>query len=143
MLPFSYEFNPTQEEIKAGCQGKLHPRAIEGIELFNRGEYWLAHEALETAWLEERGTIRALYKGILQIGVMYLHIKRRNFRGAAKMYHRSLVWLDPWPEYCRGVNVGQLREDAKMIYQEVIRLGEIGIQEFDDNMLKPIKWGKY
>ncbi|HRQ33635.1 MAG TPA: DUF309 domain-containing protein, partial [Anaerolineales bacterium] len=57
----------------------LHPSAIEGLRLFNNGKYFEAHEALETAWLEERGKIRDLYRGILQVGVAYLHITRGNY----------------------------------------------------------------
>jgi len=35
------------------CQGTLHPKAIEGLRLFNDGEYFEAHEELETAWRDE------------------------------------------------------------------------------------------
>ncbi len=112
--------------------------AFEGIKLFNQGEYWLAHEALENAWLEEAGIIRGLYKGILQVGVMYLQIERKNFRGAMKMHKRAMVWLTPWPKRCRGVEIGKLREDVDIVYQAVLQLGLDQLENFDLDLFKPI-----
>jgi uncharacterized protein len=105
------------------CEGPLHPKAIEGLELFNNGHYWKAHEALEAAWRVEKGPIRELYRGILQAGVVYLHITRRNFAGAVKVYQRSQKWLTLWPETCRGISVGQLQRDLTRAIREVQALG--------------------
>ena len=49
------------------CQGPLHPQAVYGMELFNQGRYFEAHEALEAAWRDESGPVRDLYRGILQV----------------------------------------------------------------------------
>jgi predicted metal-dependent hydrolase len=122
------------------CQASLHPQAAEGIRLFNAGKYFEAHEALEIAWLEERGRIRDLYRGMLQVGVAYLHITRGNYEGAIKVYQRSLKWLKDWPAYCRGVYVDALRRDAGAAIHEVIRLGKAGIADFDRDWLKPVRW---
>ena len=122
------------------CQGSLHPMAIRGLELFNASLYWKAHEALEEAWLEETGGVRNLYQGILQVGVAYLHIQRHNYRGAMNMYSRSKRWLDPLPEICRGIDLGQLRIDLDAAIAEVRRLGPARMVEFDPALLKPIQW---
>lgn len=136
---FQFEFNPTTEEIKQGCQGKLHPKAVEGIQLFNQRDYWLAHEALEEAWLEERSAVRGLYKGILQAGVMFLHIERGNFKGVMKMYKRCMVWLSPWPRMCRGVDVGHLVDNVEAVYRQTVTLGPLNIQNFDTSLFSKIK----
>ncbi len=120
------------------CQGPLHPMAIEGIRLFNEGKYWGAHEALEKAWLEESGEIRHLYQGVLQVGVTYLHIKNKNYRGAMKVYARSLRWLKPFPDSCRGINLGQLRRDLETAINQVRLLGPGRLEEFDPELLKPV-----
>src|SRR5262245_54792803 len=90
------------------CNALLHPQAAEGLRLFNAGEYFEAHEALEAAWNAEKGPVRDLYRGILQIAVVYLHITRRNYNGAVKVYARSQRWLKGWPDICRGINVEEL-----------------------------------
>jgi uncharacterized protein len=122
------------------CDGRLHPRARAGLILFNEGKYFEAHEELEAAWKDEKGKIRELYQGILQAGVTYLHITRGNYAGAIKVYGRSMRWLRQWPETCRGVEVGQLRNDLEAAIEEVKRLGESRIAEFNQDLLKPVIW---
>lgn len=127
-------------DLSAECNAPLHPHAAEGLRLFNEGKYFEAHEALEVAWLEEKGKIRDLYRGILQVGVAYLHITRGNYDGAVKVYKRSQRWLKDWSAICRGVQVEELRRDAEAAIYEVMRLGEKRIGEFDFALLKPVRW---
>ncbi|HSL46570.1 MAG TPA: DUF309 domain-containing protein [Anaerolineales bacterium] len=128
------------ESIHDSCNARLHPQAVEGLRLFNAGEYFEAHETLEDAWNEEKGKVRDLYRGILQTAVVYLHITRGNYSGAVKVYGRSQKWMKDWPEICRGIEVGQLRRDAEAVMTEVTRLGSERITEFDRSLLKPVKW---
>ncbi len=129
----------TPSPTPADCDGPLHPMAEKGVELFNQGHYWHAHEALEAAWREETGQIRHLYRGILQVGVTYLHIQNGNYDGAMKLYKRHKRWLDPFPAQCRGIDLAQLRQDFERAMAEVRRLGPQGIQEFNLSLLKPVK----
>ena len=124
------------------CNAPLHPQAAEGLHLFNAGQYFEAHEALEAAWNEEAGPVRDLYRGILQIAVVYLHVTRRNYNGAIKVYGRSQKWLKHWPALCRGVYVEELRRDAATVITEVQRLGAERLAEFDDSLLKPVRWNE-
>jgi uncharacterized protein len=124
------------------CSALLHPRAADGLRLFNAGEYFEAHEALEDAWNAEKGRVRDLYRGILQIAVVYLHITRRNYNGAVKVYLRSQRWMKDWPGICRGIEVGKLRRDAEVVISEVKRLGMEKIAEFDLSRLKPVQWNE-
>ncbi len=114
------------------CTSPLHPLARLGIERFNHGEYWLAHEALEDAWKAETTPIRDLYRGILQTAVVYYHISQNNFVGALKVYQRSQKWLNKWPAICRDVDVNQLRADLDAAIAEVKNLGEENLSKFDN-----------
>lgn len=129
----------TPDEIPQACRGELHPMAVRGIALFDARQYWSAHEALEAAWKEDKSPARHLYKGILQAGVTYLQIERRNFVGMAKMYERCRKWLAPWPAVCRGVDVEQLRQDVAAAVAEASRLGPERIGEFDESLYKRVK----
>ena len=122
------------------CNAPLHPRAADGLRLFNAGEYFEAHEALEDAWKAEPGKVRDLYRGILQIAVVYLHITRGNYDGAVKVYGRSQRWLTDWSDVCRGIQVEELRRNAETVINEVKRLGKENIREFDPSLLKPVAW---
>lgn len=122
------------------CAGAPHPKAIEGIKLFNEGKFFEAHEELEAAWREETGKARDLYRGILQVAVTYLHITRGNYDGAVKVYGRSLKWLRDWGDICRGIRVGKLRGDAGLVMKEVERLGRDNIGSFDRSLFEPVEW---
>jgi hypothetical protein len=122
------------------CSEQLHARARAGIRLFNQGRYFEAHEELEAAWRDEKGKIRELYQGMLEAGVTYLHLQRGNLAGAEKVYGRSIRWLRPWPEVCRGVHIGQLRRDLEAAVTEATRLGADGLRPLTRGSFKPVVW---
>lgn len=124
------------------CEGKPHPRAIQGLQLFNERKFFEAHEALEDAWREETEAVRDLYRGVLQVAVVYLHVTRANYAGAVKVHHRSLKWLKDWPAICRGIHVEELRNDLQDVMREVQFLGRDGLGAFDPSAFKPVKWEK-
>jgi hypothetical protein len=125
---------------KDPCQDGLHPMAVEGLQLFAEGKYFEAHEALEAAWKAEPGPLRELYRGVLGAAVTYLHIRRGNYAGALKLYQRTQRWLQPWPDVCRGIEVGRLRRDLEAVSAELQRLGSEHIAEFDRSLLEPAHW---
>ena len=122
------------------CNAPLHPAALAALKLFNAGEYYEAHEELETAWREETGPIRDLYRGVLQIAVAYLHTSNGNYEGAIKLYERSQKWLRKWPARCRGIDIAGLLADAEAAIAEVKRLGPEKIETFDKSLFKPVIW---
>jgi len=128
----------SDRHIEQTCQGALHPLAIRGIALFNARDYFGAHEALETAWREEPGAVRDVYRGILQVGLAYYHIQRLNYRGAVKMFQRCRQWLAPFPDTCRGIDLGQLRSDFLRAEEELLRLGPEKLAYFNHDLLKPL-----
>jgi hypothetical protein len=126
------------EAIKDACQESLSQQAIHGLELFNQGEYFEAHEVLEDAWKEDASPGRELYRAVLQVAVAYLQIERRNYNGAAKMFLRVRQWIDPLPDECRGVDVARLRKDASRIHDLLLELGPERIAEFDTRIFTPV-----
>ena len=128
----------SQDGNKNECSDLIHPRALQGLKLFNQGDYFLAHEALEDAWRAETQPIRSLYQGILQIGVAYYHILHGNYRGAIKLLRRGCKYLEDYPQNCRGIHVVQLRSDAYTVEQALERSGPERIAFFDHSLLKPI-----
>jgi len=131
-------FSLSPEEAACACQGSLHPLARTGLALFNQGEYFEAHEALELAWRDETGPVRELYRGILQIGVAYYHILRGNYRGAYKMFKRSRPWLEPFPDRCLGIDLAKFRQDYRQVEAALHRLGPDGLKNFNRSLMKPI-----
>lgn len=57
----------------------------QACELFNAGEYWLAHEALETVWrsiISDGDQVAArVWQGLIQAAAALLHRERGNRHG--------------------------------------------------------------
>ncbi|GAB4481014.1 MAG: hypothetical protein Kow00124_28300 [Anaerolineae bacterium] len=127
-------------EILDQCAEPLPPEAREAVALFNAGEYYRQHDALEALWMAETGPVRDLYRAILQVGVAYYQVERGNQRGALKMLLRSLQWLNMLPDVCRGVDVRQLREDALRVRDALQALPpDDDLSAFDRSLLKPVR----
>ena len=128
------------KDLETACEQKISFHAKRGLEKFNRGEYFEAHDLLEIAWNEELPPGREVYRAILQVSVAYYQVLRGNFTGAMKMFLRMRKWIDPLPAECRGINIEKLRKEAKMVHQQLIMLGEERISEFDPTLLKPVEF---
>ena len=82
-----------------------------GIELFNGGSYWEAHEAWEGDWMPDRkGPDAGFYKGLIQVAAGCLHYTRRNRRGAVNKWRSGAEYLRPYLPVHRGVNLAPLVE---------------------------------
>ena len=130
------------ESIASGCQTPLSSLALGGLEAFNRGEYFEAHELLEDAWNDDQGPARDVYKAVLQVAVAYLQIERQNYAGAVKMFLRARQWLGPLPDVCRGIDIARLRSDAQSAYQALTEMGPAGVVNFDRSLFRPVRYNR-
>jgi predicted metal-dependent hydrolase len=128
------------KSLETQCHHKLPENAIIGLEKFNQGEYFLAHEYLEEAWKQEGTAVRNLYRSILQVAVAYLQIERGNYAGAMKMFVRVQKWIEPLPDVCQGVDIGELKRDAQRAYKALKELGAGKINEYDHNLFRRVKY---
>lgn len=82
---------------------------LEGIELFNSGRYWDAHEVWERAWTPDRkGPDSGFYKGLIQVAAGCLHYTRRNRRGAVNKWCSGAGYLRPYLPVHHGVALAPL-----------------------------------
>ena len=122
----------------AGWDDALSDLARLGVAEFNRGDYFEQHEYLEAAWMAEERPIRALYQGILQVGLAFLQIERGNWQGALKMFRRGLPKLRALPARCQGIDLATFRAAAEAIHREVSELGPERLAEFDQHKFPQI-----
>jgi predicted metal-dependent hydrolase len=80
-----------------------------GVELFNDGLYWEAHEAWEQTWIpDRRGPDRGFYKGLIQVAAGCLHYQRRNRRGALNKWRGGAGYLRPYLPRHNGLELAEL-----------------------------------
>jgi len=81
----------------------------EGVDLFNAGRYWEAHEAWEREWTPDRkGSDSSFYKGLIQVAAGCLHYSRHNRRGAINKWRSGADYLRPYLPAHRGLRLAPL-----------------------------------
>jgi predicted metal-dependent hydrolase len=95
------------------------PRYVEGIERFNRQEFFEAHEVWEQVWLEQEPPAKNFYKGLIQVAVGLHHFRKGNTRGIRKLYFSSRKYLQEFLPEFQGIDVGQLLSDMDSCCREV------------------------
>ena len=82
-----------------------------GVELFNSGRYWDAHEAWEHEWMPDRkGAESGFYKGLIQVAAGCLHYQRHNRRGAVNKWRSGADYLRPYLPAHGGLRLAALVE---------------------------------
>jgi predicted metal-dependent hydrolase len=99
--------------------------------LFNTGNYYEAHESLEHEWHAERGSVRKLYQGILQIGVGLHHTRSGNHRGAVLLLTDGIEKTSSFVPTYRGLDTARLVREAQSCLDQVTTLGPERLNEFD------------
>lgn len=79
------------------------------MRLFEAGEYWECHEALEPAWLAAHGTEKSFLGGMILLAAA-LHKARGmgSARGGRRNYAKALAKLALVDDTFRGVDVREL-----------------------------------
>jgi uncharacterized protein len=84
-----------------------------GIEQFNAGEFWNAHESWEIVWLPAPEPDKAFLQGIIQMSAGFHHHTKNNAAGARSLLRRGLDKLERFPDGYRGLRLEELRMAAR------------------------------
>jgi predicted metal-dependent hydrolase len=113
---------------------------------FNRGDYYEAHDVLESLWLEEGRQARgaAFYQGLIQLAGGFVHL-RKHFENPTHRVHRQRLPpaarllklaeknIRPYGTRWEGLEIGPVLELA----EETIRKLESG--KFSKNPWEPVR----
>ena len=80
-----------------------------GIDLFNQGRFFDAHEVLEDVWRPSRGRRRRFLQALIQVAVGLHHHSTGNATGARSLLARGGNTLAHYPAVYAGVKVAPLR----------------------------------
>jgi uncharacterized protein len=81
------------------------PRYLRGIDHFNRGEFFEAHEVWEDLWIELNDEQKGFYHGLIQAAVTLHHARRGNPNGARSLYRRMYANLEGYLPAYLGLDV--------------------------------------
>ncbi len=91
----------------------------EGVALFNGARYWHAHEAWETLWRAAPDEERDFYQGLIKLAAGFLHLSRRNRRGARNKLSEGIAHLEPYEPIHSGIGISELVGKAKEIVADL------------------------
>jgi len=83
---------------------------LAGVESFNRGDYFLAHEIWEDIWFSAGGEARSFLQGLIQWSLALHHFQRGNLKGARKLFESGDQLLEPLLPVWQGVSLADLRQ---------------------------------
>ena len=123
-----------------GCDDLPSELVREGLELFNQGEYYECHNALEAAWFADRRACRDLYQGILQFAIALHQITEGNYLGADKMLRRAINKFQRLPARCQGIDVARLLRLSRELRDELVALGPDRVADFPRDLFPTIPY---
>ena len=85
----------------------------EGIELFNRGRFFDAHEAWEEIWRSTTPEPKDLFQGLIQVAAalhQFLDLKRID--GPRRTLAKARRRLEPYAPIALGIDIEDLLEQA-------------------------------
>jgi predicted metal-dependent hydrolase len=79
-----------------------------GVELFNRADFFDAHEALEDVWRAAPEPDKKFLQGLIQVAVALYHHGNGNVIGARSVLRRGFRNLSRYPEGFGGIHLAGL-----------------------------------
>ena len=81
------------------------PRFLEGVEAFNRRDFYASHDAWEALWLERFGEEKGFLQGLILSAVALHHYGRGNFNGARSRFRLALTRFEGYPDRYWGLDL--------------------------------------
>lgn len=87
----------------------IDPRYLIGIKLFNREDFFEAHEVWEELWHDTNGMNKDYFQGLIQVTSAMHHLQIGNMRGARILYGSGIELLAPYGSRHMGLDLDTLR----------------------------------
>jgi predicted metal-dependent hydrolase len=85
----------------------------EGLRLYNAGQFFTAHEAWESIWLNSPEPEKTFLQGLIQVTAAFHHLSRDNRLGTVLLLQAALRRLDHYPSSFGGIAVTLLCHDIR------------------------------
>lgn len=107
----------------------------DGVEQFNRQEFYACHDTLEAIWMEAMEPQRTFYQGILQIAVAFYHLGNDNLRGATILLGEGLNRLRRYQPSYAEVDVAALVTQSTELLTKLQQAQLVGGEAIAPNFL--------
>ena len=106
----------------------VDPRFGRFLDLFNRGEFWESHEALEEAWRESGSSF---YHALILYASAFVHVRRGNRHGIGAQLAKAEPLLESLRPHYLGLDVDAILEHSTICRHIVAENREAPEQAWD------------
>ena len=99
----------------------------EGIELFNRCEFFDCHEVLEEIWTPTKQPDRWFLQSLIHFAVGFYHHQRGNFAGATRQLRKGLRKIQGYLPEWGGVRTAAIEQEARRCLEIIEAGGRVDI----------------
>lgn len=85
----------------------------EGLRLYDAQEFFAAHEAWESVWLNSPEPEKTFLQGLIQVTAAFHHLKRNNSLGTMLLLQAALLRLERYPDNFGGISVKLVCNDIR------------------------------
>src|SRR6202049_1717540 len=85
----------------------------KGLEAFNSGHFYDAHEHWEEVWLETLDPEKMFLQGLIQVAAAFHHYSRANRQGTQKLLQAGIAKLEGLPDAHHGLDLESLRKGVR------------------------------
>lgn len=111
----------------------------KGVEQFNTGFFFEAHDTWEELWMETTGSHRLFYQGLIQTAVGFYHLGNENYKGACSQLTKALAKLEGYLPRYHGIGTAELVTEVRRCLGEAQRLKDGSGGRFDESALPKIQ----
>lgn len=102
-----------------------------GAELFNRRQFFEAHEVWEDAWRVERGEPAYFLHGLIQVAAGFVKLQRREPRGTAGLLRKGASKLQRFRPGRYGLDLDDLLASVTRWERIAEQMAASGTTEYD------------
>jgi predicted metal-dependent hydrolase len=110
---------------------QFHESLAKGIDLFNRREFYEAHEAWEEGWIDELSDSRVLLQGLIQVAAGFFKLQCAAPIGTVKLLELGAAKLRPFIGRSLGVDLEALLPEVDRWHAQAKRLVAENRADFD------------
>jgi len=110
------------------------PEFWQGIEQFNREEFYDCHDTLEAIWMDAIATEKNFYQGILQIAVACYHLGNYNWRGAVTLLGEGVRRLSYFQPSHSDIDISSLVSQSYQLLQQLQQIEPDRVRSFVENL---------
>lgn len=111
---------------------------LDGIQQFNEGYFFEAHEVWEGLWLQCPWPTRRFLQGLIQVAAALVHFVRHEYPGTVRLLEHAQEKLADFTPRYMGIDVAALVAEVEDVRQEVTSLGPERFEELAANRIPRI-----